>query len=94
MNLTLKIFFSFLDSFKLWKNLEVEIGVLENLQSTFDDMMQNLGDADSIDRENADWDVKLAMEFKERQRKIVSSILDSCSAGIKLVQESITNPPV
>jgi len=45
-------------------------------------------------RENADWDVKLAMEFKERQRKIVSSILDSCSAGIKLVQESITNPPV
>lgn len=65
----------------LWKNLEVEIGVLENLQSTFDDMMQNLGDADSIDRENADWDVKLAMEFKERQRKIVSSILDSCSAA-------------
>jgi len=50
MNLTLKIFFSFLDSFKLWKNLEVEIGVLENLQSTFDDMMQNLGDADSIYR--------------------------------------------
>ncbi|KFK40267.1 hypothetical protein AALP_AA3G352500 [Arabis alpina] len=76
----------------LWKNLEVEVGVLENLRSTFEDMMQNLGDADSIDRDNADWDVKMAMEFKERQRKILSSILDSCSAGIKLIQES--KPPV
>lgn len=45
-------------------------------------------------RENVDWDVKMAMEFKERQRKIVSSILDSCSAGIKLVQEFISSPPV
>ncbi|KAF3596067.1 hypothetical protein DY000_02020511 [Brassica cretica] len=72
----------------------VEMGVLENLKSTFDDMMQNLGDADSMDRENVEWDVEMAMEFKERQRKIVSSILDSCSAGIKMVQEAITKPPV
>lgn len=70
------------------------MGVLENLKSTFDDMMQNLGDADSMDRENVEWDVEMAMEFKERQRKIVSSILDSCSAGIKMVQEAITKPPV
>ncbi|KAL0802953.1 hypothetical protein Bca101_058129 [Brassica carinata] len=64
----------------------VEMGVLENLKSTFDDMMQNLGEEDSVDRENVDWDVRMAMEFKERQRKIVSSILDSCSAGIKLFE--------
>lgn len=70
------------------------MGVLENLKSTFDDMMQNLGDADSMDRENVEWDVEMAMEFKERQRKIVSSILDSCSAGIKMVQEAIGKPPV
>ncbi|XP_048593158.1 uncharacterized protein LOC106357705 [Brassica napus] len=78
----------------LWENLEVEMGVLENLKSTFDDMMQNLGEADSMDRENVEWDVEMAMEFKERQRKIVSSILDSCSAGIKMVQEAIGKPPV
>ncbi|CAA7022227.1 unnamed protein product [Microthlaspi erraticum] len=71
----------------LWKNLEVEMGVLENLRSTFEDMMHNLGDdAESID---TDWDVKMAMEFKERHRKIVSSILDSCSKGIKLVQDAM-----
>ncbi|XP_024016046.1 uncharacterized protein LOC18025402 [Eutrema salsugineum] len=78
----------------LWKNLEVEMGVLESLRSTFDDMMENLKDVDTIDRANADWDVKMAMEFKERQRKIVSSILDSCSAGIKLVQEAIAKQSV
>ncbi|CAN8271150.1 unnamed protein product [Cochlearia groenlandica] len=77
----------------LWENLEVEMGVLENLKSTFDDMMQNLGDDDSMERENADWDVKMAIEFKERQRKIVTSILDSCSVGIKLVQEAMSKPP-
>lgn len=70
------------------------MGVLENLKSTFDDMMQNLGDADSVDTENVQWDVKMAMEFKERQRKIVSSILDSCSAGIEMVQKVIAKPPV
>lgn len=50
LNLTLR--FTSLSWFfcKLWKNLEVEMGVLENLQSTFNDMMQNLGDLDSIDR--------------------------------------------
>lgn len=63
------------------------MGVLENLRSTFEDMMHNLGDdAESID---TDWDVKMAMEFKERHRKIVSSFLDSCSAGIKLVQDAM-----
>ncbi|CAH2051295.1 unnamed protein product [Thlaspi arvense] len=67
--------------------IPLEMGVLENLRPTFDDMMQNLGDAvdDSMDRENTGWDVKMAIKFKERQRKIVSSILDSCSAGITLV---------
>ncbi|OMO61338.1 carboxylase-lysine N-methyltransferase [Corchorus capsularis] len=62
-------------------NLEVEKEVLEDLQSTFNGMMENLGDTDSVDRENASWEVKLALEYKEIQRRIVSLILTSCSTA-------------
>ncbi|XP_010525733.1 PREDICTED: uncharacterized protein LOC104803499 isoform X2 [Tarenaya hassleriana] len=78
----------------LLQNLEVEMEVLENLRSTFEDMMQNLGDADSMDRENVSRGVKLAVEFKDHQRKIVSSILDSCSKGQKLIQEAMSEQQV
>ncbi|XWS73228.1 hypothetical protein CRYUN_Cryun02cG0109600 [Craigia yunnanensis] len=71
-------------------NLEVDKEVLEDLQSTFNDMMENLGDADLVDRENASWDVQLVLEFKEMQRRIVSSILTSCSTGIKLVEYELS----
>ncbi|XVF34222.1 hypothetical protein REPUB_Repub18cG0040700 [Reevesia pubescens] len=71
-------------------NLQVDKEVLEDLQSTFNYMMENLGDTDLVDRENASWDVKLALEFKERQRRIVSSILTSCSTGIKLVEYELS----
>ncbi|OMP07763.1 hypothetical protein COLO4_07069 [Corchorus olitorius] len=71
-------------------NLEVEKEVLEDLQSTFNGMMENSGDTDSVDRENASWDVKLALEYKEIQRRIVSSILTSCSTGIRLVEYELS----
>ncbi|XWS52194.1 hypothetical protein CRYUN_Cryun11dG0046300 [Craigia yunnanensis] len=45
-------------------NLEVDREVLEDLQSTFNDMMENLGDKNLVDWENASWDVKLALEIK------------------------------
>uniref|UniRef100_A0A2N9EEV0 SET domain-containing protein n=1 Tax=Fagus sylvatica TaxID=28930 RepID=A0A2N9EEV0_FAGSY len=67
-------------------NLENEMEVLEDLRIIFDDMMESLGDADLDDRENASWDVKLAVEFKDVQRRIVSSILTSCYRGLKLVE--------
>ncbi|XP_043806606.1 uncharacterized protein LOC110600553 isoform X5 [Manihot esculenta] len=79
-------------------NLEIEMQILEDLQSTFNNMMENLGDADLVDREvlcysdreTAAWDVKLAIEFKDLQRRIVSSIVTSCDAGIKLVQHELS----
>ncbi|XP_050220001.1 uncharacterized protein LOC126670340 isoform X2 [Mercurialis annua] len=70
-------------------NLEIEIEILEDLQSTFSNMMENLGDVDLVDRENINRDVKLALEFKDLQRRIVSSILTSCDVGLKLVQKEL-----
>ncbi|KAJ4709331.1 [Fructose-bisphosphate aldolase]-lysine N-methyltransferase, chloroplastic [Melia azedarach] len=74
----------------LQANLESELEVLEDLQITFGDMMENLGDADFVDGENTSWDVKLAVEFKNLQRRIISSILTSCSAGRKLVENELS----
>ncbi|KAJ0090842.1 hypothetical protein Patl1_14277 [Pistacia atlantica] len=71
-------------------NLEIELEVLEDLQSTFSAMMESLGDSDFVDGENTSWDVKLAMESKDLQRKIISSILTSCSAGCKLVESELS----
>lgn len=70
----------------LQENLENEKEVLEDLRSIFNDMMDNLGDADMDDRRNASWDVRLAVEFKDLQRRIVSSILTSCYSGLKFVE--------
>ncbi|XP_021276390.1 uncharacterized protein LOC110410829 isoform X3 [Herrania umbratica] len=71
-------------------NLEVDKQVLEDLQSTFNDMLENLGDTDLVDRKNASWDVKLALEFKEMQRRIFSSITTSCSTGVQLVEYELS----
>ncbi|KAF5742885.1 hypothetical protein HS088_TW09G00947 [Tripterygium wilfordii] len=71
--------------------LKTEIEVLEDLQSTFSSMMANLGDNDTdvVNRENLSWDVKLALEFKDLQGKIISSILNSCDAGLKLLESEL-----
>ncbi|XP_038698500.1 uncharacterized protein LOC119996068 [Tripterygium wilfordii] len=76
----------------LQAKLKIEIEVLEDLQSTFSSMMENLGDtdADVVNRENLNWDVMLALEFKDRQSKIISSILNSCDAGLKLLENELS----
>ena len=40
----------------------------------------------NLSREHTNWDVKLALEFKDLQQRIVSSIVTSCNAGRKLVE--------
>ncbi|CAH1426704.1 unnamed protein product [Lactuca virosa] len=60
------------------EKLELELEILEDLQSTFDAMMENLGETEPLGRENCDWDVKLALDFKELQKRIISSIVSSC----------------
>ncbi|KAI3524225.1 hypothetical protein L1887_02877 [Cichorium endivia] len=73
------------------EKLEMELEILEDLQSTFDAMMENLAETEPLYRENCDWDVKLALDFKDLQRRIVSSIVSSCYAGRKLVEQELNN---
>lgn len=73
------------------EKLEMELEILEDLQCTFDAMMENLAETEPMDRENCDWDVKLALDFKDLQRRIVSSIVSSCYAGRKLVEQELNN---
>lgn len=37
-------------------------------------------------RENRSWDVILALEFKELQRVIISSVVASCNSGLELMK--------
>ncbi|KAM7249721.1 hypothetical protein ACFE04_019880 [Oxalis oulophora] len=53
------------------------------------DIMENLNDPETVNRENTSWDVKLVMEFKDKQRKIISSILASCSSGLNLLANEL-----
>ncbi|KAI3775319.1 hypothetical protein L1987_49890 [Smallanthus sonchifolius] len=71
------------------ENLEIELEILEDLQSTFDAMMQNLGETEPLVRENCDWDVKLALDYKDLQKQIISSIVNSCDAGRQLVENDL-----
>lgn len=42
-------------------------------------------------RESGGWDVKLAMEFKSLQWRIISSIITSCDSGCKLLESELCN---
>nr|GMD74267.1 N-lysine methyltransferase SETD6 isoform X2 [Ipomoea batatas] len=68
------------------ENLEIELEILGDLCSTFEAMMESLGDAETDDQDNVRWDVKLAVEFTNLQRRIVSSIVNSCKAGCELLE--------
>ncbi|KAM2312344.1 hypothetical protein TB1_022094 [Malus domestica] len=72
------------------ENLKIEIEILENLLSICNDMMDELGDPDLDDRKSTNWDVKLAVEFKDIQRGIVSSVLTSCHCGLKRVKHELS----
>lgn len=69
--------------------LETELDVLRDLNCTFQDRMDALGDENLDDREGASWDVKLAIEYKNLQRKILSSILTSCRTGCDLLEREL-----
>ncbi|GMP36511.1 hypothetical protein CsSME_00008620 [Camellia sinensis var. sinensis] len=70
------------------EKLEIELEVLEDLRSTFEDMLETLGETNLDD--STSWDVQLAMEFKDRQIMIVSSIVTSCYSGCKLVEYELS----
>ncbi|XP_052199849.1 uncharacterized protein LOC127806527 isoform X8 [Diospyros lotus] len=73
------------------ERLENELFVLESLHSTFQDMLETLDDTNLEDSTNSSsWDVKLGVEFRNIQRKIVSSIVDSCNSGFQLVEHELS----
>ncbi|KAK6127090.1 hypothetical protein DH2020_039174 [Rehmannia glutinosa] len=76
-------------SVKTQELLETDIDVLRDLSATFEGMMEALGDENPEDREKASWDVKLAIEFRNSQRRIISSILTSCNAGCELLESEL-----
>ncbi|XP_055805846.1 uncharacterized protein LOC129874569 isoform X1 [Solanum dulcamara] len=67
------------------ENLEIELEILRDLCSMFEKMRDGLGDPEFDNRETTSWDVKLAVDFKDLQRRILSSIVASCQAGCELV---------
>ncbi|KAL4589998.1 hypothetical protein LXL04_002915 [Taraxacum kok-saghyz] len=73
------------------EKLQVELEILQDLHSTFDAMMENFAETEPLIREKCDWDVKLALDFKELQKRIISSIVTSCDNGKKLVELELHN---
>ncbi|GJN09703.1 hypothetical protein PR202_ga27733 [Eleusine coracana subsp. coracana] len=57
--------------------------VLETLVSIFHPMLEALHELDDCDRENASWDVKLALDYKDLQRRIIGSIVTSCTSALE-----------
>ncbi|KAL6659185.1 hypothetical protein ACP70R_003225 [Stipagrostis hirtigluma subsp. patula] len=57
--------------------------VLGTVLSIFNPMLEALHEPDDLDRENASWDVKLALEYKDLQRRILRSIVTSCSSAME-----------
>ncbi|KAK8926274.1 hypothetical protein KSP39_PZI018131 [Platanthera zijinensis] len=61
-----------------------ERALLETIISIFEPMMEGLGEMSDLDRDDLSWDVKLALEYKDLQRRIVSSVLSTCLAGLEI----------
>ncbi|XP_042489003.1 uncharacterized protein LOC122069136 [Macadamia integrifolia] len=78
---------------KAYKNLRNEVEVLNMLISIFSPMMDEFADPEDIIRENLNWDLKLALDYKDLQRRIISSVLDSCSAGLELLNNQLSKRP-
>ncbi|MQL90093.1 hypothetical protein Taro_022677 [Colocasia esculenta] len=64
-------------------NKEMERTVLETILSIFNPMTEGLEATGDVDRDGVGWDVKLALDFKDLYRKIISSVLESCSIGLQ-----------
>lgn len=73
----------------LQESLENELEVLENLKDIFDDMVDCMGKIDLDDRENCSWDEKLAMDFKNLQRRIAYSVSTSCKTGMGMLKNEL-----
>ncbi|KAJ3693386.1 hypothetical protein LUZ60_008866 [Juncus effusus] len=64
-------------------NIDVDREVFEMLLSVFNPMLDELVESDETDKENAGWDLKMALEFKELQKRIISSVVASCDSVLE-----------
>ncbi|KAF8754433.1 hypothetical protein HU200_011469 [Digitaria exilis] len=64
---------------------EIDRMVLETLLSIFIPMLEELPEPEESERETANWDVKLALDYKDLQRRIISSIVTSCTSALENV---------
>ncbi|KAG0475153.1 hypothetical protein HPP92_014839 [Vanilla planifolia] len=64
-------------------SVENERALFETLMSIFEPMMEVLQDSDDLNCEDLSWDVKLALDYKDLQRRIISSVLSSCATGLE-----------
>lgn len=62
---------------------ETERAALDTIVSIFSPMLDGLNDTNELDCENCSWDVKLALDYKDLLRRIISSVLEACAAGLK-----------
>ncbi|XP_004507848.1 ribulose-1,5 bisphosphate carboxylase/oxygenase large subunit N-methyltransferase, chloroplastic isoform X1 [Cicer arietinum] len=70
-------------------NLENELEVLGDLTYIFDDMMDNMGDIDLDNRESFNWDEKMAVDYKNLQRRIAHSVSTSCHNGFSMLKNEL-----
>ncbi|KAH7671749.1 [Ribulose-bisphosphate carboxylase]-lysine N-methyltransferase protein [Dioscorea alata] len=67
------------------RRVEIERAVIETIISIFKPMMESLSHTDDFDREISNWDVKLALDYKDLQRKIISSVLASSTIALQML---------
>ncbi|XP_073101414.1 uncharacterized protein [Elaeis guineensis] len=67
---------------------EHERAVLKTVLSIFNPMLEGIGDSDDFDWDNSRWDVKLAFDYKDLQRRIISSVTKSCYSGLEMLDAS------
>ncbi|RRT40759.1 hypothetical protein B296_00030310 [Ensete ventricosum] len=77
---------------------DVERNVLETILSIFEPMLEGICDSDNFDsdnfdsvmfycRNNSSWDVKLSLDYKDLQRRIISSIVTACNCGLQMLED-------
>ncbi|WOL19036.1 hypothetical protein Cni_G27833 [Canna indica] len=66
---------------------EKERSVLETILSIFVPMLEGLCNSYDLNRDDSTWDVKLSLEYKALQNKIISSIITSCYSGLRILDD-------
>lgn len=67
---------------------ENEAAVLEAILSILKPMLDSMDETNEFSSEDCSWGVNLAMQFKDGQRRLITSICESCSSGLQVLDSS------